>query len=438
MRKKLIAGVLLFSMIGSLPVYANTMDALEHQIKENKDRIEEKEALMGDLRIQQTELSREMENIAVDILNLSHEADTLYRSISEKDTEIKEKEEEIKNKEEVIEKLRKDIRIKKKEITDTEEKIALQEELLGLRVRAAYKSSQSTSILLMLLESEGILDFIDRIVLIRKVTDSDKALIEEHNLLKEELSLKKKSFEKMEKEEEEAKELLIEERIMLQEAKKALESERYALLLNQEKMEELEREKKTLYNTLSSQEQHLSQEIGDMMEENEALEAKIQEMIREAQRKAEEERKRREEEARKNNETIPETSPSTQGYLRPVPGRITSPYGYRIHPIWGYRKMHYGIDYAGGTGSTIKATRSGTVITAQYLPSYGNTVIVNHGNGVSSLYAHMNSIEVSVGQSVSQGQRLGGVGSTGDSTGPHLHFEIRINGVRQNPANYVN
>lgn len=116
---------------------------------------------------------------------------------------------------------------------------------------------------------------------------------------------------------------------------------------------------------------------------------------------------------------------------------FTSPFGYRIHPIYGYQKFHYGVDLAAPTGTPIYATRSGTVDTASYNGSAGYYVQINHGDGFRSIYMHMTHYVVYSGQHVTQGQVIGYCGSTGGSTGPHLHFGISYNGSYVNPANYI-
>ena len=117
---------------------------------------------------------------------------------------------------------------------------------------------------------------------------------------------------------------------------------------------------------------------------------------------------------------------------------FTSPFGYRIHPISGTKKFHYGVDLAAPTGRPIYATRAGTVSTAAYQAGgAGNYVQINHGDGYKSIYMHMTHYVVSRGQYVSQGQVIGYCGSTGGSTGPHLHFGISYNGTYVNPANYI-
>ena len=115
---------------------------------------------------------------------------------------------------------------------------------------------------------------------------------------------------------------------------------------------------------------------------------------------------------------------------------VTSEYGYRVHPLQGVSKFHAGIDIGAQAGQPIYASVAGTVATSTYNDSYGNYVLINHGSGNATLYAHMSSAAVTSGQYVSQGQVIGYVGSTGWSTGPHLHFEIRLNGSTVDPLQY--
>lgn len=119
---------------------------------------------------------------------------------------------------------------------------------------------------------------------------------------------------------------------------------------------------------------------------------------------------------------------------RPCPGPITSPFGYRIHPIYKTRKMHYGIDIGAGAGTPVKSLGPGKVIFAGWNDGYGNLIKVQHDNGYTSYYAHLKSYNVRTGQRVGQGSTLGGVNSTGSSTGNHLHFELRRGGTAVNPA----
>ncbi len=132
---------------------------------------------------------------------------------------------------------------------------------------------------------------------------------------------------------------------------------------------------------------------------------------------------------------------STGIFARPILSAITSPFGYRVHPIFRTSRLHSGIDFGGGYGTPIRAADGGRVITAGWQGGYGKVVIVNHGTkagkNLTTLYGHMSRIAVNNGQSVGKGQVLGYVGSTGFSTGPHLHFEVRENGRPVNPLKHL-
>ncbi len=124
-------------------------------------------------------------------------------------------------------------------------------------------------------------------------------------------------------------------------------------------------------------------------------------------------------------------------FIWPISGPITSPFGWRIHPIYGTRIFHSGIDIGGDYGMPIHAAAAGTVIYAGWISGYGNAVIISHGGDLQTLYGHNQSLNVSEGQYVSQGQVIAYCGSTGNSTGPHCHFEVRKNGEPVNPLNYL-
>ena len=184
-------------------------------------------------------------------------------------------------------------------------------------------------------------------------------------------------------------------------------------------------------------------------EENEALEAEVQAKIDEkveqmrkeeaARAAAEAARKAQLEAANNQKYTAPSSGVSSGGsYYWPCQSStyITSRFGYRVHPIFNTTKFHSGLDIAANSGATVSAAAAGTVSIAEYSSSYGNYVVIYHSNGTTTLYAHMSSIAVKAGQTIAQGATVGYVGSTGNSTGPHLHFEVRVNGSCVDPLGY--
>jgi murein DD-endopeptidase MepM/ murein hydrolase activator NlpD len=129
-----------------------------------------------------------------------------------------------------------------------------------------------------------------------------------------------------------------------------------------------------------------------------------------------------------------DSSGSSGMFSWPVTGTITSPFGWRSNPFGGAPEFHQGLDIAAPSGTTVTAAAGGTVIMAQWYGGYGNYILIDHGGGYSTGYGHLSAIYVSSGQSVQRGQAIGAVGSTGQSTGPHLHFEVRIAGKPVDPA----
>ena len=142
-----------------------------------------------------------------------------------------------------------------------------------------------------------------------------------------------------------------------------------------------------------------------------------------------------------NKTTKNSTTQVASGFMKPIQGQITSPYGPRVQPIFNSRTLHTGIDIGGPNLGAIRASNSGKVIYSGWYGGYGKVVILEHGivNGksITTLYAHMNSIKVVNGQRVNKGDVLGYEGTTGYSTGPHCHFEVRVNGTHTNPRNYI-
>ncbi len=221
----------------------------------------------------------------------------------------------------------------------------------------------------------------------------------------------------------------------------AAEAERQALLVRLEELEVAEAEAQRYREEVETRILEWERESNEIAIADEVIAAEIF-SLEEGIRNRAEQRRREEEAARRaavaeERRLAEERDGPFQLVVWPGDGDIVSDFGPRIHPIFGSRRMHNGVDLDGNTGDPIRAARSGTVLIAGWRAGYGNTVVVNHGLGYSTLYGHMSRIHVEVGQEVQSGEVLGDVGSTGWSTGPHLHFELRIDGEAVDPEPYL-
>lgn len=211
--------------------------------------------------------------------------------------------------------------------------------------------------------------------------------------------------------------------------------------LEQERLAEVKRQKEALEAARKERERKEKERLAkaaELKKQQEALEAAKREK-EQKEKEAEKAKQESEKEAEKNKPTVPETSYLGGQLAWPAAtSRISSYYGTRSNPFGGSSyEFHSGIDIAGPTGTSIYAAESGTVVQRGYIGSYGNVIYIDHGNGLQTRYAHLSGFNVSIGERVTRGQLIGKMGSTGRSTGPHLHFEVRTNGSTQNPLDYL-
>ncbi len=261
--------------------------------------------------------------------------------------------------------------------------------VMDARARALYIAGPSSG-LNDLVTGATVGDSINRAGLLEYVASADKQLLEDLAMLHARAR--------------ETKEVLEEERAKAAEARDEI-ADRVAVVA------ELAATQREAHAKLSSRIQAARNEIAALEREQERIEALIL--------------------ARQSTGSVTTGGSSRFGYAWPIRGNITSPYG----PRWG--GYHTGIDIDCNTGQPIGASKAGTVIASEYAGGYGNMIIIDHGGGYSTLYAHMSSLSVGRGARVSQHQRVGACGSTGNSTGDHLHFEVRINGKHTNPRPYL-
>ena len=384
------------------------VDAANDKIDELQGKIDEEEEYQQTLTEQ---ISLYKEQIAL----FDDQIEALEAEIEDKNAEIDQLEENI-------DQLEEDIAAKQVEIEDTFE-------LFKTRMVALYQAGETSS-LAMLLSSSSFGDFVTNIRLMQAVSQSDEQLVDTLKTQKAEQEETKTQVEVTKGEVEEAL-------VKVQEDEEAIILQREQKKVAQSGLEKAYEESKTAQEDMEALKSQYEDDLASALEEEQQVEAEIQAFYAEQAKKQQAAQQQAAQNSSSGSTTtnIPQVSAGDLSFRWPLPGYsyISSPYGSR----WG--GFHTGIDISGGGvyGASIVAAEAGTVILAASHYSYGNYVIVDHGGGYSTLYAHMSSIGCSVGDYVTKGQTIGYVGSTGNSTGPHLHFEVRINGATQNPQSYV-
>ena len=358
-------------------VTQSEIDALKKEQEESQAKQDALKDQLADLEADQAAAQEKRQLLTEQLNAINAEIANIDAQISYYDGEIAQKEEERK---------------------EAEAREAEQYDLFCQRVRMMEEQG-TVSYWSILFNAESFSDLLDRIADVDAVMAYDNEVMDQLIATREELERVQGELESARAEEQAAKEQ--------QEAKKAEQQAKVA-------------EAQALVDQINAD----TAEVTRQLDAESAAASEIQAEIARKQKQLEEERKQ-------NNIVIS----SETGYLWPLPGyyRLSSLFGYRIHPITGVAHSHTGIDIPASGGTPILAAKSGQVVTSAYHYSYGNYVVIDHGNGNSTLYAHMSSRAVSEGQMVTQGQVIGYVGTTGSSTGNHLHFEVRDNYTRVDP-----
>ncbi|MBE0449332.1 MAG: peptidoglycan DD-metalloendopeptidase family protein [Clostridia bacterium] len=349
------------------------------------DEIKRRERELEELRIQMEELDASIDNNQ----SLQSETNQKIRNVT---TQVKTLEKEIIDLDGEIKATESAIIVKTDELAEAEIKIADKNELLNQRLRVMYKTG-SVGYLEVLFGAEDFTDLLSRIDMLQKILVHDQNLIQ---------SLK-------------------EQRDIIEQKKVELEIIKDDLLaLFKNKITKQNELNVALNNLIAYKKELINDEVALVEMEDALLDEanKLTEIIK--------------------NLELAATYVGGE-MMWPVPGHymITSPFGNRLHPISKQYKMHTGIDIAGPRGTPIVAAQTGTVVYANWFGSYGKAIIIDHGGGYTTLYAHNDSINVSVGSVVKKGDNIALLGSTGYSTGPHLHFEVRMNGEYVEPLTYV-
>ena len=350
------------------------------------DELEEKQQQLNSVQQQieaqqrKAELARRKEqSIAEQLRAIQQELDTAEDEYETVNDQLENTEQHIKANVELSNRLTK--------------KLEVQTKTLHRRIRDIYKNGQ-VNYLDVLLGAKDFNDFVGRMDILKKILAYDNALIQGTKADRE--TLRK------------AKEQLEADRAKIVELRKLAAAKR-------EQVAERRQERRGVLNAATYERETAERAYRELIETS----RQIEQMIKRIQS------------GEKN------IGGSTGTMTWPAEGEITSPFGWRVHPIFGTQRLHTGIDIGADYGDAIRAADGGVVIHADWMGGYGNAVIIDHGNGISTLYAHNSQLLVDEGQTVAKGQTVARCGSTGYSTGPHLHFEVRQNGSPVNPLNYL-
>lgn len=369
-------------------------------IRQKEDAIGEAQKMREALQSGLTDVQKmvdELESTKQDLNNYVTKLDANLNSIEEKLTElealISEKEDEITKSEEALE-------------------LAIQieeEQYAAMKKRIQFMYERSKSLYLdMLFSSKNFGDFLNKADYIAKISAYDRKMLTE--------------YEETRKQIEELKEELEADKIVLDAASEAAREERNALnTLISAKEQEIQ-----VYEAdISNKEQVIKQYEAEIAAQNATITA--------LEQAVEEERKR----LAAENAKVKTYDGGVFQWPAPSYTRISDDYGNRIHPTLGVQQFHNGVDMAAPSGSPILAAYDGTVVAAAYSGTMGNYIMIDHGDSLYTIYMHSSALYVSKGAEVTKGQKIAAVGSTGRSTGPHLHFSVRLNGSYVSPWSYL-
>ena len=444
----------MFSILSSTAIFLSlfstgvqSVDAESQTLNELQQRQQELNQQSNQLQGNIKEAEQEMNTLDSERTQIKNEIVEIQKNIDAVLLEIKTQEEEIARLEEEIKQLNVEIDILK-------DKIAQRDIALAKQARGVQTAGSPNNIIDIVLSADTLSDLIGKIEVINLVVQNNNNIMESQKSDKQLVEQKAAQVEMAKSEADEVKLAMEVSRNNLVAQRRDMDN-KVAILTEKFDLTSEER------NAFINQRNNVAAEATRV---NNLVKAEQQRIAAEKARKAAEARaraeaKRRAEEARKAEErriaaesakgkdvttasgssssnSSNSSNSNSDGWVRPANGYVTSRYGYRIHPITKNRDLHTGIDIGGG--GPIRAAKGGVVRTAGYHYSYGYYVQIDHGGGIQTLYAHMTpGLQVSAGQSVSGGQTLGTMGTTGSSTGVHLHFEVIQNGARVNPEGFM-
>lgn len=369
-----VSALLAVSLLLS-PTYLSTADDLDNELQDVQGQIDESRSTQASWQAIITDVSEKLKAIQAELDEATRKLQAIKKEQDQVNLQIKQLQEEIQK---------------------AEVQLRARQAILNKRVRVIYMHGQ-LSYIEVILGANSFSDFANRLELLKRIIRSDFNLIQEIQQRKAAIEAKKVEIEK----EKARLDELASEAQKVQDEVKAKKAEQQRVLAHARTQQDAA---KQMEADLIARSNEIRQMIQSRMQQNSGSDQIVH-----------------------GNGT----------FIWPCNGPITSPFGYRTHPIFGTTIYHSGIDIGVDYNTPIHAADGGTVILAGWCGGYGNAVIIDHGNGLQTLYGHNTSVAVSEGQTVSQGQVIAYSGSTGYSTGPHCHFEVRRNGEAVDPMGYL-
>ena len=390
----LLSAAVIFTFTDSEPAYAVTNESIrqkEAEIDKAKEEVKNLKSNLTDVEALKAELEKSKSDLAAYVTQLDNELSGIQAKIEQYNTLITEKEQQIADTTDEL----------NEAIKQQEEQYAAMKK----RIKFMYERGD-TFYLEMLFSASGLSDMVNKADYIEALSQYDRNKLDEYVEIIEMVQLCKDELEA--------------EKEVLDEAKLAVEAEETNV---SSLIQEKEAQIYAVSADISSKEAAIKEYEAMIAQENEEI-AALEKAV------AEEKARLEAENARKYNGGM---------FAWPCPSftRISDEYGNRIHPILGVQQFHNGLDMAAPGGSAILAAYDGDVVAAAYSSSMGNYIMIDHGSGLYTIYMHCSALYVSKGQAVTKGQNIAAVGSTGRSTGNHLHFSVRLNGNYVSPWNYL-
>lgn len=399
----------------AMPVFAaNTISDAQKEKSELEDQLGDVEDTISSLKSKSQDTEQYMEQLDKKLSEITLQLVDLEDQVEAKQAELDENQ---------------------KALEEAKQTSDEQYDSMKKRIKFLYENGNE-AYLEMILEAKSFADLVNKADFVKQMSEYDRNMLTEYQQTQQTIADKQVQIEKEYKQIEQLQ-------AQTQEQKESVEA------ISAEKEKEYQ-----AYQSQIKESETLAAQVEEEIEAQETIIANL-EAAAARKRKAEEEAKAKAKAAAAaaaasskssasqstdTTDTSASSSVSASGFVWPCPSstRVTSEYGYRIHPLTGTKKMHNGIDIGASTGTPIVAAASGTVAAASYNSSMGNYVMIDHGDSLYTVYMHCSAFNVSAGDTVSAGSTIAFVGSTGNSTGPHLHFSVRLNGSYVNPWNYVN